>query len=372
MNPTTELNELTELSELRNSNEIIDSNNFSKKEKIRRHKSHGHLQSLSLASSFYGIGKSKTESRECLSKNDAFTFSPIIYPFYNKQNNINNELDDHDIEMGLTGVSLTTSSHDDKRNSHNDIENISGNIEQENINMDQIENVNCSTHLNTLGSDGSTSSDKLSDRLALRAEEDVTYLRRKKIIKEIIHYYTHFLMFIIFEILFYFNYVVEYEKKTVFRMVGDIVDDITKYLNINPSNYNCDNYAQVCTNFVDNHTNSSNTKIYDDALYLIFGMSGFLILLIVVEINIPIPKNTLPRELVEADIPAQKSTLQKSIFPKSTFPKEFGKSLLLMIFVGLFDYLFFNFFILKYKIVDTGELLCYLYEHGKTPCKNYK
>lgn len=165
----------------------------------------------------------------------------------------------------------------------------------------------------------------------------------KKLIKEIIHYYTHFLMFIIFEILFYFNYVVEYEEKLVYKMILNLTEDIQEYLNIDLSTIiKCDFYGQVCENFVNGKSNKENTRIYNDALYLIFGMSGFLLFLIIIETNM--------------------------FKQKTTFPKEFCKSLLLMIFVGIFDYLFFNYFILKYKIIDMGELLCYLYKHGVGDC----
>ena len=99
----------------------------------------------------------------------------------------------------------------------------------------------------------------------------------------------------------------------------------------------------MCKTFVDDQTNKSNSEIYDNALYLIFGMSAFLVLLIVTETNM--------------------------FKHKSTFPKEFGKSLLLMIFVGIFDYLFFNYFILEYKIIDTGELMCYLYDNQESQCQ---
>lgn len=168
----------------------------------------------------------------------------------------------------------------------------------------------------------------------------------KKILKQVIHYYTHFLMFIIFEILFYFKYVVEYEKKLVYKMILELTNNAIEYANFDISKYKkCDFYNQVCDTFVNGKTDELNVAIYDNALYLIFGMSGFLIFLIVIETNM--------------------------FQQKSTFPKEFCKSLLLMIFVGLFDYLFFKFFILKYKIINTGELMCYLYEHDNNGCKSF-
>lgn len=161
----------------------------------------------------------------------------------------------------------------------------------------------------------------------------------KKFIKEVIHYYTHFLMFIIFEILFYFNYVVEYEQKLIYTMLKSTISDALSYgdtMQI-PQNY-CNYYSKTCVNLVDGRTNSKNVEIYNNALYLIYGMSGFLIILIVIETN--------------------------KFSVRSTFPKEFVKSIFLMIFVGVFDYLFFNYFILKYKIIDTPKLMCDLYENG--------
>ena len=167
----------------------------------------------------------------------------------------------------------------------------------------------------------------------------------KNILKNIIHYYTHFLMFVIFEILFYFNYVVEYERKLVYGMISGLMKSVVDNDVIDVSqNKKCDFYDKVCKTFVKGQTIKENTDIYENALYLIYGMSGFLIILIVIETNM--------------------------FKQMSTFPKEFGKSLLLMIFVGAFDYLFFSFFILKYKIINTGELMFYLYEHDDTGCQN--
>lgn len=160
----------------------------------------------------------------------------------------------------------------------------------------------------------------------------------RKITKEVIHYYTHFLLFVIFEILFYFNYIVAYERQLVYRMVESAKNDLINLLNVDTTEFsNNPYYDQLCTNLVDNRTDKGNAEIYNDALYLIIGMSSFLMFLIVIETNV--------------------------FTMRSTFPKEFGKSLMLMIFVGLFDYLFFNFFILNYKVIDTAELMCYLYEH---------
>lgn len=167
----------------------------------------------------------------------------------------------------------------------------------------------------------------------------------KNILKNIIHYYTHFLMFVIFEILFYFNYVVEYERKLVYGMISGLMKSVVDNDVIDVSqNKKCDFYDKVCKTFVKGQTSKENTDIYENALYLIYGMSGFLMILIVIETNM--------------------------FKQMSTFPKEFGKSLLLMIFVGAFDYLFFSFFILKYKIINTGDLMCYLYEHDDTGCQN--
>lgn len=157
--------------------------------------------------------------------------------------------------------------------------------------------------------------------------------------KQVIHYYTHFLLFVIFEILFYFNYIAPYEERLVYQMLKSVLDDLIKKIFPNaPIDGPCDHYSYVCDNFVNGSTNKHNTIIYQHALYLIYGLSGFLILLIIIETNI--------------------------FLKKSEFPKEFMKSIYLMIYVGIFDYLLFNFFILEYKIIDPPTLMCDLYENG--------
>jgi hypothetical protein len=166
---------------------------------------------------------------------------------------------------------------------------------------------------------------------------------KQKYVEMVIHHYTHLLMFVILEILFYFNYVVKYEKQTVFQMIEDLKEEIVDMYDIDISPYkNCEYLDDICNNFVDNSTNKANTEIYNNALYLIIAMSGFLMLLIVIETN---------------------------MFKKcSVFPKEFTSSLLLMSVVGIFEYLFFSYFIIKYKIVDKSEVICYLYEHDDGGC----
>ena len=116
-------------------------------------------------------------------------------------------------------------------------------------------------------------------------------------------------------------------------MIKNLIDFF--HINNQSSDKYCNSLSSVCSNIYDNNTNTSNVYIYENSLYIIYSMSIFLIILIIIETN--------------------------CFRSRSTFPKEFFKSLFLMIFVGAFDYIFFNYFILKFKVIDASELLCKLY-----------
>lgn len=241
----------------------------------------------------------------------------------------NSEAHDGDIEMGL---SLTENVDSPRQFSDENCDMVTHSQELENSHVEQLNNNLENRYITELFT-------RLLQNVYHYLQTYHTNEKWKKIIKQIIHYYTHFLMFVIFEILFYFNYVVQYEQKLVYELLKNAIDDIIQQQNGDiPTENICNFYSNVCVNLVDGRTNTQNTKIYDNALYLIYGMSGFLLFLVVIETN--------------------------RFSTRSTFPKEFFKSMHLMFFVGVFDYLFFNYFILKYKIIDTPKLMCDLYENG--------
>lgn len=329
-------------------------------------KSHGNLNGLVVLVKNLGNKINNTLSTENFSHRDSTPVvtnepSPYFSPMTEQISDQNNSQRDskHDSKHNSEHDSKHNSEHDSERDSkhdsYSDITNCHSSHENSYTNNVDIETGHNTEHYfpnSPLQSLHINDDHFLNDNSRISVNSNGNNLenceqvkQRKNILKGIIHYYTHFLMFIIFEILFYFKYVVEYEKKLVYKMISRLMQDIVNYTPIDISKYKkCDFYSQICKTFVDNKTSKANTSIYENALYLICGMSAFLIFLIVIETNM--------------------------FKQKSTFPKEFGKSLLLMIFVGAFDYLFFNFFILKYKIIDTGELMCYLYEHNNIECQN--
>lgn len=221
--------------------------------------------------------------------------------------------------------------------------------------VDNLHDVDCPHHTdisqnvckNMIDIHASSSSSQNTDEtdsntVSVQTDPSITVFaldrKGKKIMVEIVHYYTHFLMFVIFEMLFYFHYIVPYEKKLMYQMIKEEEENVIKFLNIDITQYyNSDYYDRICTNLVDNRTDKNNAQIYDNALYMIFGLLIILLVLIMIETSM--------------------------FTQKSTFPKELVKSIFLMIFIGLFDFVFFNFFILKYKVIDTAELMCYLYEN---------
>ena len=166
-----------------------------------------------------------------------------------------------------------------------------------------------------------------------------THKNKKYYMAKVINLYTHFLIITSFVMLFYFHYIAESEKKLIYEMIKEEEKNIIKYTDVDVTKY-YDNpyYEQMCSTLVYGRTDEGNAKIYNDAMYLIIGMLGFLICLIMFEIK---------------------------MFKYSSFPEEFGWALLLLIMLGSFDYFFFNIVVKNYNVIDRAEIMCELYENSQ-------
>lgn len=184
-----------------------------------------------------------------------------------------------------------------------------------------------------LPTNGSYVATDQNDEIEHPQESWFTSERNYKILKEMIHYHTHFTMLVFFEIMFYFNFIIGYEKSTMLKTIDSIMEQIMKII----GEYDDDqteNLDEICKLGLDDPSKAKNNALYDKALYLIFGLILFLIILLVIETN---------------------------IFKKrSSIPREFSKALILMAFIALFDYIFFIYFIAEYQIVGGMDVLCSL------------
>lgn len=162
---------------------------------------------------------------------------------------------------------------------------------------------------------------------------------KKHPIQHLISSYLHFLMVMCFEIIFYFKYVTSYEKKGIYKMIETSMNGLLEDVEINQltdsQRYNLDN---LCNSDIEYKTNDNhNNALYINSLYIICLSVVFMIVLLIIESRI--------------------------FNLKSTFVEDLKYSMLTVCFIAIFDYFFFVYFIMEYKIINQGELMCYLYEN---------
>jgi hypothetical protein len=152
----------------------------------------------------------------------------------------------------------------------------------------------------------------------------------------ILHYYTHLIFIIVFEIIFYFKYVTTIEKKLIKNMITKIVNTFVQiYFNNNP---NAENNIfisqQLVTEICDNYSSPSNQHndlIYEKCLIIIIILLCVFTLILLVGsqlYNIKLVANVLL------------------------------DSLCLIFFLGIFEYCFFEYIVLGYQITSAGEVAC--------------
>lgn len=162
--------------------------------------------------------------------------------------------------------------------------------------------------------------------------EQNAYDKYHNILKHVIHYHTHFTILVCFEIMFYFNFIVGYEKSVILNVVKDIIEKIQEVFGYLDDDDVYNRRDELCNSGLSDGTQEHNDKLYEKAMYIILSLVGFLIILMLVETNI----------------------LKKH----SSVPYEFLRSLILVAFVALFDYVFFIYFIAEYRILGGVDVLC--------------
>lgn len=184
------------------------------------------------------------------------------------------------------------------------------------------------------------------------------YLERKGIWKKIkntfndyfpyvLHYYTHLIFIIVFEIIFYFKYATTIEKELIHNLITSIVSTIVEiYFQHNPEANKivltqemaqaiCDKYNQM--------SNDHNNIIYENCLV------GIIILISVFSVILLIGTRLYGYKLVLSVI---------------------ADSIMLIMLLGIFEYFFFAYIILGYQIITMGEIICIavnaVYQYMKT------
>lgn len=152
----------------------------------------------------------------------------------------------------------------------------------------------------------------------------------------VLHYYTHVIFIIIFEIIFYFQYAVVMERKLIKDLIVDLVDNFADvYLKYYPDAPVTPEITEKMANEIceiyESSEQADNDKIYESCLMLI------IILLFVFSIVILFGTRTYGFKLILNVL---------------------CDSLILLMILGIFEYFFFAFVILGYKIISAGDIIC--------------
>jgi len=164
----------------------------------------------------------------------------------------------------------------------------------------------------------------------------------KNNIKKILEVYVHILILITFETFFYFEYLTNIEKQILNKTIDDIIKLLEKYQDYNDYDLSPTQKAfieQECS-LSKSAMDSHNEKLYTNAMKMIIIMYSFMIFLICLE-NIANHSSNPP---------------QKTIFWTSL-----KNSLTIMIFISLFEVIFFYQFILQYQLTDSNQIVCKIY-----------
>ena len=153
----------------------------------------------------------------------------------------------------------------------------------------------------------------------------------EKILINIFHIY----ILITFEILFYFYYIVNIEKEEIINIISSFSSYIYNFININ--NIGTDliitNSQNICNNINNNYYNKKNNELFKIGMNIV--LINTIIVFILFMIHIYIFKSI------------------KRLFKIILY------SLLFLVIVGCFEYLFFKNIVLNYHIIDNNIALCY-------------
>lgn len=191
---------------------------------------------------------------------------------------------------------------------------------------------------------------EITSATSVDGEETNYIIRLKRILNEIKKWlinnfnsiYGHFLhiyFIIVFEILFYFNYVINVERGEITRVLDAFAISLMQYMEIyiNEIPNNDPNIIMdMCDNLHHNYVDKNNAKLKSDAYDIIWTLSIFLILIIVSHLYLV------------SDI---KKLINKSF-----------EALIFIGFIAIFEYYFFTNIITKYNIMTNDEAICYLYD----------
>lgn len=196
-----------------------------------------------------------------------------------------------------------------------------------NINFDLLEQTNTESNTNSL------SFISICQRNIYQKIKDWLKLYFKYIYENFVHIY----LIITFEILFYFNYIVLIEKKEVLKILdrfSTYINNILFNLNIIISDNYISNLRLVCNELNTNLTSKNNYDLKIKAYRIIWILSIIYICFTILHLLI------------------YKSFIK---LVKNTF-----KSVIFILFIGLFEIYFFTNIIIHYVSMTNNQAMCYL------------
>ena len=152
--------------------------------------------------------------------------------------------------------------------------------------------------------------------------------------------FLHIYFIIVFEILFYFNYIVHVEYEEIQRVLKSFSDDMKKYfgdiIDLLPDNNQNDILEEICNEIKQKYVNKNNTQLEQSSYNIIWILSIFLIIV------------TIMHYFIVKDL--------KKMFSKAR------EAILFIGFIAIFEYYFFTGIVTKYNVITNEEASCILYK----------
>ena len=149
--------------------------------------------------------------------------------------------------------------------------------------------------------------------------------------------FLHIYCIIVFEIIFYFNYITAIEKKEILKVIKTFATNIKQYDNIVDISTDMSTDMEKYCNLVDTEfVNKQNSELQRDAYNIIWGLSLALVVTIAIHCKMVNDPTKLMNKTMEAFIT--------------------------IVFIILFEFIFFTNIVEKYNTISNNEAICYLLE----------
>ena len=152
--------------------------------------------------------------------------------------------------------------------------------------------------------------------------------------------FLHIYCIIVFEILFYFNYIVYVEKEEIQKVLklfaSNINDYFGDYIENIPGN-DLDNFEEFCNNLDYNYVNKNNENLKDSSYNFIWTLSIILLIIILFHFKI--------------------------VCDKRKFIAKTSEAIIFISFISLFEYYFFTDIVKRYNILTQEQATCYLFDN---------